>query len=105
MGLRVDRAIRDDRRVLRIGILGAARIAPSALIKPTRRSGGATVVAVAARDQERATEFARKQGIPRVLRSYAELVEDPEIDAVYNPLPNGLHGHWTIAALRAGKHV
>ena len=91
--------------MLRIGILGAARIAPSALIKPTRRCGGATVVAVAARDQERATEFARKQGIPRVLRSYAELIEDPEIDAVYNPLPNGLHGHWTIAALRAGKHV
>jgi predicted dehydrogenase len=91
--------------VLRIGILGAARIAPSALIKPARRCGGAAIVAVAARDRERATEFARKQGIPRVLSGYAELVEDPEIDAVYNPLPNGLHGHWTIAALRAGKHV
>ncbi len=91
--------------MLRIGILGAARIAPSALIKPARRTGGATVVAVAARDRERATEFARKQGIPRVLDSYTALVEDPEIDAVYNPLPNGLHGHWTIAALKAGKHV
>jgi predicted dehydrogenase len=91
--------------VLRIGILGEARIAPSALIKPARRTGRATVVAVAARDRERAAEFARKQGIPRVLDSYTALVEDPEIDAVYNPLPNGLHGHWTIAALKAGKHV
>ncbi len=85
--------------------MGAARIAPTAVIKPARRTGGAVVVAVAARDRGRATEFAHKQGIPRVLGSYAELVEDSEIDAVYNPLPNGLHGHWTIAALEAGKHV
>jgi len=91
--------------VLRIGILGAARIAPTALIKPARRTAGVTVAAVAARDHERAAEFARKQGIPRVVGSYAALVEDPEIDAIYNPLPNGLHGYWTIAALRAGKHV
>jgi predicted dehydrogenase len=91
--------------VLRIGILGAARIAPSALIKPARRTGGVVVTAVAARDHARAAEFARKQGIPRVVGSYAALVEDPEIDAVYNPLPNGLHCYWTIAALRAGKHV
>ena len=91
--------------MLRIGILGAARIAPTALIKPARRTGGVTVAAVAARDHDRAAEFARKQGIPRVIGSYAALVEDPEIDAVYNPLPNGLHGYWTIAALRAGKHV
>jgi predicted dehydrogenase len=91
--------------VLRIGILGAAKIAPVALVKPARRTGRATVVAVAARDRTRAEEFARKHQIPRVLGSYAELVGDPEIDAVYNPLPNGLHGYWTIAALRAGKHV
>jgi predicted dehydrogenase len=91
--------------VLRIGILGAARIAPVALVKPARRTGCAAVTAVAARDRSRATEFARKQDIPRVLGSYAELIEDPDIDAVYNPLPNGLHGHWTIAALQAGKHV
>lgn len=91
--------------MLRIGILGAARIAPVALIKPARRSGQAAVTAVAARNRQRAEEFARKQGIPRVIDSYAQLVADPDIDAVYNPLPNGLHGHWTIAALRAGKHV
>ena len=91
--------------MLRIGILGAARIAPAAVIKPARRTGCVHVTAVAARDHGRASEFARRQGIPRVLGSYSELIEDPEIDAVYNPLPNGLHGRWTIAALKAGKHV
>jgi predicted dehydrogenase len=94
-----------DDRVLRIGIMGAARIAPVALVKPARRTRQAAITAVAARDRARAEEFARKQGIPRVLDSYAQLLDDPDIDAVYNPLPNGLHGYWTIAALRAGKHV
>ncbi len=91
--------------MLRIGILGAARIAPVALVKPARRTGRAVVTAVAARDRNRAEEFARKHEIPRVLDNYADLVQDPGIDAVYNPLPNGLHGYWTIAALKAGKHV
>jgi len=91
--------------VLRIGILGAARIAPIALVKPARRTGRAVVAAVAARDRGRAEEFARKQGIPRVHGTYGELIDDAELDAVYIPLPNGLHGHWTIAALEAGKHV
>jgi predicted dehydrogenase len=60
---------------------------------------------VAARDRARASAFATKHGIPRVLDSYQALVEDPDVDAVYVPLPNGLHGRWTIAALEAGKHV
>ena len=60
---------------------------------------------MAARDPAKAESFARKHRIPRVLGSYEALVNDPDIDAVYNPLPNGLHGYWTIAALRAGKHV
>jgi predicted dehydrogenase len=91
--------------VLKFGVLGAARITPTALIKPSRRTGKAVVAAVAARDKGRAEAFARKHGIARVHASYAELIEDPDIDAVYNPLPNGLHGYWTIAALKAGKHV
>jgi predicted dehydrogenase len=91
--------------VLRIGILGAAKIAPTALVKPAKRTKRATVVAVAARDRERAVAFASKHHIERVHDSYAELLSDPEIDAIYNPLPNGLHGYWTIAALKAGKHV
>ena len=90
---------------LRIGVLGAARIAPAALVKPARRVDDVEVTAVAARDRARAESFAKKHGIPRVHGSYDDLITDPEIDAIYNPLPNGLHGRWTIAALEAGKHV
>jgi predicted dehydrogenase len=91
--------------MVRIGVLGAARIAPAAVIGPARSSEDASVVAVAARDRERAAAFAGKHGIPRVLPGYRELVADPGVDAVYIPLPNGLHGRWTLAALAAGKHV
>lgn len=91
--------------ILRIGILGAARIAPLALMGPAHETDDVRVVAVAARDAARAAAFATKHGVPRVHASYEALLADPEIDAVYNPLPNGLHGRWTIAALEAGKHV
>jgi predicted dehydrogenase len=90
---------------LRIGILGAARIAPPALIRPARTTPGVTVAAVAARDRARAEAFAAKHGVPTVHGSYAELLEDTSLDAIYNPLPNGLHARWAIAALAAGKHV
>src|SRR4029079_829423 len=65
----------------------------------------ATIGAVAARDRSRAAAFAAKHGIAKVCDSYAALIADPAIDAIYNPLPNGLHAEWTIAALQAGKHV
>ena len=90
---------------IRFGILGAAAIAPNALIKPARLRDGVTVTAVAARDVSRANQFAAKHGIGRVLASYDELIADPDIDAIYIPLPNGLHGEWTIRAIEAGKHV
>lgn len=90
---------------VRIGILGAAGIAPNAIIRPARAVGGAEVVAVAGRDRTRAEAYAAEHGIPRVHESYAALLADPDIDMVYNPTPNGLHGRWTIAAVRAGKHV
>jgi predicted dehydrogenase len=90
---------------VRIGILGAARIAPGGIIKPARNNPEAEVRAVAARDRSRAETFASKHGIPTVHDSYTALLADPEIDAIYNPLPNGLHAEWTIAALEAGKHV
>jgi predicted dehydrogenase len=90
---------------LRIGVLGAARIAPMALVKPARRVLGVTVAAVAARDPARAAEFARKHNVATVHSSYDELLADPSIEAIYNPLPNALHAQWTLKALAAGKHV
>lgn len=90
---------------LRIGTLGAARITPTALIRPARHNPDVTVTAVAARDQERARRFAARHGIPTVHRSYEELIDDPQIDAIYNPLPNSLHAPWTLRAIAAGKHV
>ncbi len=90
---------------LRIGVLGAARITNQALMKPAARVDEVDVSAIAARDRKRAEAYATKRGIQRVFGSYDELIADPDIDAIYNPLPNGLHGRWTIAALEAGKHV
>ncbi|MGI5241651.1 Gfo/Idh/MocA family protein [Dactylosporangium sp. CA-139066] len=91
--------------MLRIGVLGAARIAPAAIVRPARAVEGVAVTAVAARDRDRAASFAGKHGIGTVHAGYAELLADPSLDAVYNPLPNGLHAEWTLAALAAGKHV
>jgi predicted dehydrogenase len=90
---------------VRIGVLGAASVAPMALIRPARENTDVEVAAVAARNVSRAQAFAAKHGIARVHDSYEALIADPELDAVYNPLPNGLHGRWTRAALSAGKHV
>ena len=89
---------------LRIGILGAARIADRSIVGPARATGH-RLAAVAARDPERAEAFASTHGVERGLDSYADLVADPSIDVVYNPLANGLHGPWNLAALAAGKHV
>ncbi len=90
---------------VRIGILGTARIAPAALIRPATKNGEVVVAAVAARDASRAQDFAAKHDIGRVHNSYEALIADPDVDAVYIPLPNALHGRWTRAALEAGKHV
>ena len=89
---------------LRIGVLGAARISDSAILKPAHETG-ARLVAVAARDPQRAREFAEAGGIERVLESYQAVIDDPEVEVVYNPLPNGLHGPWNLRAIEAGKHV
>lgn len=90
---------------IRFGILGAARIAPKALIEPVAKLPGVEVTRVAARDPERAKAFAAEHGIAGVAADYAELVAADDVDVVYNPLPMSLHHEWTIAALRAGKHV
>jgi len=89
-------------RPLRFGTLGAAKITPNALIKPAQQVAEAEVVAVAARDRKRAEEFAAEHRISRVYATYEEVINDPEVDIIYNPLPNSHHYEWTIAALRAG---
>lgn len=89
---------------LRIGLLGAARISTASIIGPARR-GDHRLVVVAARDEDRARAYADEHGIERVAATYDDVLADPEVDLVYNPLANSLHAPWNIAALRAGKHV
>ena len=89
---------------LRIGILGAARIADEGVVDPAKTLGH-EVVAVAARDRARAEAFAAERGIARVHDGYAGVIADPGVDLVYNALVNSLHAQWNIAALQAGKHV
>ena len=89
---------------LRIGVLGASRIAELAIVGPARELGH-RLVAVAARDGLRAELFAEKHGVERVLGSYDEVVHDPEVDVVYNPLANALHAPWNLTAISAGKPV
>lgn len=90
---------------LRIGILGAARVATYALIAPAREVDGVIVAGVASRDIFRATDYAAQHDIPLVFNDYAALIASPGIDAVYNALPPSLHAKWSIAALEAGKPV
>jgi xylose dehydrogenase (NAD/NADP) len=91
-------------RPLGWGLLGTARINRS-LIPPLRASASNRLVAVASRDVGRAEAYAREWGIGRAHGSYDALLADPEVDAVYVPLPNHLHAEWSIRAARAGKHV
>lgn len=90
---------------IRIGILGAAKIAPPVVINPSRDNADFEVIAVAARDGERAKAYAAEHKIPNVAKDYDALVRRDDVDLVYNALPPGGHARWTIAALEAGKHV
>ncbi|KAI1174989.1 hypothetical protein F4777DRAFT_349701 [Nemania sp. FL0916] len=87
------------------GILGAADIAPAAIISPASNHPDVIVQTVAARDAAKATAYAKKHGIPKVATTYQDILDDPSIDCVYIPLPNGLHYTWAQKALKAGKHV
>ncbi len=95
----------DYRSPIRIGVLGAAKITPMALLQQAKKIGTVSVVAVAARDLNRAQRFAERHAIPQVFEDYDALINSDNIDAVYNPLPNSHHAHWSILALKAGKHV
>ena len=90
---------------LRWGVLSPARIGTEKVIPAMQRAERCQVVALASRDAARAEQAANQLGIPRAHGSYEALLADPEVDAVYIPLPNHLHAEWTIAAAAAGKHV
>jgi predicted dehydrogenase len=87
------------------GVLGVAEIAVKKVIPAMQRGECSEVVAIASRDLERAKSAASKLGIPKAYGSYEDLLADPEVEAIYNPLPNHLHIPWTIKAAEAGKHV
>jgi predicted dehydrogenase len=89
---------------LGIGVLGASRIAESSIVGPAAELGH-RLVAVAARDPLRAEAFAEKYGVERAVASYQDVIDDPEVDVVYNPLANSLHAPWNLAAIAAGKPV
>ena len=91
-------------KTLRWGLLSTARI-NKALIPPLQLSKRNKLLAVASRSQEKADAYAREKKIKRAYGSYEALLADPEIDVIYNPLPNHLHAEWTIKAVEAGKHV
>lgn len=91
-----------NERKVRWGIIGTARIAEK-LIRGIQVSQNGELLAIASRTEEKARAFAKQHDIPRAYGSYEALLSDPEIEAVYNPLPNSLHGEWTIKAIEAGK--
>src|SRR6267154_1658723 len=87
------------------GILGAASIALRKVIPGMQKGAYSEIAAIASRDKNKAEEAARNLGIPNAYGSYEELLQNREIEAIYNPLPNHLHVPWSIKAAEAGKHV
>jgi predicted dehydrogenase len=98
-------AMSDHRSAVRWGVLSTASIATTKVIPGLRRARNADLLGIASRDAATASAVAGSLDIPRAYGSYEELLADPDLDAVYIPLPNHLHARWTIAAAQAGKHV
>ena len=90
---------------VRFGTLGAANISPGALLQPASRNPDVAVVAIAARNRERAVAMAERGGIEHVVDDYQAVIDHPDVNAVYNPLPISHHHEWTLKALAAGKPV
>src|SRR5215831_11534732 len=90
---------------VRWGVISTARIGVAKVLPGMLRSRELKILAIASREEKRARRWARKLGIPRAYGSYEALLADPQIEAVYNPLPNHLHVPMTLAAAKAGKHV
>ena len=91
--------------VLRYGVISTARIALTAHVPAARESANSEIVAMSSREETKAKRVAQEHGIPRWHGSYEDLLADPDIDAVINPLPNSMHCEWTVKAAEAGKHV
>ena len=90
---------------VRWGVLGVAGIATVKVIPAMQRGQWCEIAGIASRDRTKAEEAARSLNIPKAYGSYQEMLDDPAIEAVYNPLPNHLHVPWSIRAAQAGKHV
>src|SRR6266516_4541030 len=90
---------------VRWGVLGPANIATGKVLPAMQQGTYCDITAIASRSLEKAQAAAARLGIPKAYGSYEELLADPEIDAIYNPMPNHLHVPWSIKALEAGKHV
>ncbi len=98
-------SVAKSENALRIGIIGASRVAEYALINAAKHNSNVSVVAVASRSLEKANEYARKHHILSAYGSYEELLQDRNVDAVYVSLPNSHHAQWSEKALISGKHV
>src|SRR6266849_6063258 len=90
---------------VRWGVLSTSHFALTKAVPSMQKGEWTEVRAIASRDKGKAEEAARALGIPKAYGSYEELLRDPEIEAIYNPLPNQLHVPWSIKAAEAGKHV
>lgn len=93
------------REKIRWGVLGAARIAVVKVIPGMQKGQVSEITAIASRNLEKAKDAAERLGIPKAYGSYEELLADPDVDAIYNPLPNHMHVPWSVRAAEAGKHV
>jgi len=87
------------------GVLGVAAIAVKKVIPGMQQGSWSEIAAIASRDAGKAKKAAKSLGIPKAYGSYEDLLADPEIEAIYNPLPNHLHVPWSVKAAEAGKHV
>jgi predicted dehydrogenase len=96
---------KDMNKKVRWGVLGVAKIGVKKVVPAMQRGKWSQVIAIASRELKKAQEAASGLGIPKAYGSYEELLADPEVEAVYNPLPNHLHVHWSVKAAEAGKHV
>lgn len=91
-------------RKVKWGVLGCAAFAKNTAIPAMQRAEGVELYGIASRDLSKAEAFAKELGFQKAYGSYEEMLADPEIEAVYNPLPNGMHPEWTIKTVEAGKH-